>query len=266
MKAVRDTTTKPVINFLKEIFDNFGVARRIISDRGSCFTSKQFADFGRQYNIKLVLNATASPRANGQVERFNRTILSALGASMNEEERWDELVAQVRWGLNTTVNSATGKSPYELLFGFVPRGAAGIHVTNELDMRSSQDTKVLREDAERKIVQQQKGFKGAYDAKRCKAVQYKTGQQVLIRKRKASNDGRSRKLLPKYDGPFVVTKVLPADRYVIQDLPGSSRTVKPYTGIIAADNLKPYEGCMAEEEGDNSKDYSSSGREDRGEL
>lgn len=45
---------------------------------------------------------------------------------MDEEEKWDELINQVRWGLNTTINSSTGKSAYELLFGYSPRGDAGI--------------------------------------------------------------------------------------------------------------------------------------------
>lgn len=45
LKAVRSTKVGPVLRFLDEIFDTFGVARRIVCDRGSCFTSKKFAEY-----------------------------------------------------------------------------------------------------------------------------------------------------------------------------------------------------------------------------
>ncbi|KAJ8913160.1 hypothetical protein NQ315_006078, partial [Exocentrus adspersus] len=61
-------------------------------------------------------------KANGQVERMNRSVLSALMASTDDERRWDEAVSGVRWGLNSTINSTTGKSSQELFFGYRPRG------------------------------------------------------------------------------------------------------------------------------------------------
>lgn len=116
MKAVQSTKTRPIIFFLQSIIENFGVPRRVISDRGSCFTSKQFQEYCVELNIKHVLNATATPRANGQVERYNRTILASLSASTNEEDRWDEAVAKVRWGLNSTRNSTTKKNALRVIF------------------------------------------------------------------------------------------------------------------------------------------------------
>jgi transposase InsO family protein len=104
LKAVRSTQRGPVLRFLDEIFNLFGVARRIVCDRGSCFTSKSFNDYCKQLNIKINYTVTATPRANGQVERYNRTILSALSASADDEGTWDEKIKDVQWGLNTSVN------------------------------------------------------------------------------------------------------------------------------------------------------------------
>lgn len=39
-------------------------------------------------------------------------------ASTEDEEPWGETVSKVKWRINSTVNSATGKSPYEILFGY----------------------------------------------------------------------------------------------------------------------------------------------------
>lgn len=58
-------------------------------------------------------------------------------------------------------------------------------------------------------------------------------------------------MLPKFDGPFVVTKVLDADRYVIEDIIGSCRSKKKYHGIIAVHDLKLYKGYMTDSEGES---------------
>ncbi|XP_047518987.1 uncharacterized protein LOC125058890 [Pieris napi] len=48
---------------------------------GTSFTSKKFEEYLRSLGIKHIKNAVATPRANGQVERYNRTLLAALTAS-----------------------------------------------------------------------------------------------------------------------------------------------------------------------------------------
>lgn len=56
-----------------------GTPTRLITDRGSCFTSSIFKSFMESTNVKHILNAVATPRANRQIERYNRTLLDALG-------------------------------------------------------------------------------------------------------------------------------------------------------------------------------------------
>lgn len=97
----------------------FGAPARLVTDRWSCFTSAKFKEFIGKVNIRHVLNAVATPRANSQVERFNRTVLDALSTRTHgkNENTWDEYVGDIQLGINTTVNKTTGKSPSELLFG-----------------------------------------------------------------------------------------------------------------------------------------------------
>lgn len=125
LKPVPSTKTQPVIKYLD-------VPRRIICDRGTAFTSKTFTEFCQGLNIKRVLCATATPRANGQVERMNRSILSAITASTEDETRWDESVSKVKWEVNSTVNSTTGKTPYKVFFGYRPRGLNDAFLTSEV--------------------------------------------------------------------------------------------------------------------------------------
>lgn len=119
VRAVKDTKTATAIKIFKEYFSYFGAPSRLVTDRGSCFTSARFEEFTRSLNIKHTLNAVATPRANGQVERYNRTISDALSTKCHgkDENTWDDYVGDIQLGINTTMNKATGKSPSELLFG-----------------------------------------------------------------------------------------------------------------------------------------------------
>jgi len=75
--ATKTLTSKESIECLRQHFANYSRPHTIVSDRGTSFTSNEFEEFLKENNIRHVLIATGSPRANGQVERINR-VLSPL--------------------------------------------------------------------------------------------------------------------------------------------------------------------------------------------
>lgn len=114
MQPVRDTNTIHVESFIQNtICTVFGIPKRLVCDRGTAFTSKRFIQFCQKYDIKLVYNAIATPRANGQVERYNRSTIATLAASSNSENLWDNKIEDIAWGLNTSINKTTGESPFQ---------------------------------------------------------------------------------------------------------------------------------------------------------
>lgn len=243
LQAVKTTKTKYVIEYCKNLCCTYGSPKRLITDQGSCFTSKHFKRFCSQNNIKHVLNAVATPRANGQVERLNRTILGALLSSTLKEERWDENVRNVQFGVNNVRNKSTGKTPSQLLLGFTPRGGSDSLLTDEI----KQIPKVLdnlleiRRQAAENILAAQQKQKFAYDKKRKSPKKYKVGDLVLILKNHSST-GTSRKLLSPYEGPMIIKVILPNDRYLVTDMPGSRRLTRKatYEKVIAVDRLRPW--------------------------
>lgn len=250
MQPVPNTKTSPVIKFLESVRENFGVPRRFICDRGTAFTSAKFTEYCDKLGVKRVLVATATPRANGQVERMNRTILAALAATIKDEKKWDECISRIKWGINTTVSSTTDKSPYEMLLGFQPRGAYDAPLAAEVSQDEVEDVKVLRANVAAKIEERQRAQKRYYDSRHSKPVVYNAGQHVLIRRAKCSNDGNSRKLEPNYKGPYVITKVLDNDRYVVEDMPGAKRSQRAYKGIHSSENLKLYRTVVSSDDTD----------------
>ena len=76
--AVKSTKTEEVICCLNNYFVTYSRPQKIVSDRGSCFTSEKFKEFVSQFDIQHIKIATLSPQSNGQAERINRIIVPML--------------------------------------------------------------------------------------------------------------------------------------------------------------------------------------------
>lgn len=243
VRAVRDLKTKSTIKVLEKIFYDFGLPARIVSDRGTSFTSAAFKLFCDTYGIKHVLNAVACPRANGQAERFNQTILNSLSAqnSFGHERDWDKCLGKVQWGINNTINASTHKTATEAMFGFKMRDS----LSNKLDTNTetnitSADLHEVRENISTNIEKRQAKDKERYDSNRVPAIKYKIDDLVKISRNNFDNDNKSKKLLSKFVGPYKITEVIGNDRYRITDIPGFNRKGKPYKTVIAADRIRPW--------------------------
>ena len=65
----------------------FGPPTDLISDNGNQFTSKFFLDVCRILKVHNSFTTTYHPQTNGQVEIFNRTIVSAIRAYLVDHPR-----------------------------------------------------------------------------------------------------------------------------------------------------------------------------------
>jgi len=123
LKQATGETARAACDVLMEIVRRFGRPQRVVSDRGTAFTSKAFEMTCNLLGIKYTPIATGQPQANGMVERENRTILDALSiACRGEGSQWAKVVGEVEYILNTRISNATGHSPYELVYGRLPPG------------------------------------------------------------------------------------------------------------------------------------------------
>jgi hypothetical protein len=120
LHPVRSTKSRYVISSFREFIKLFGTPKRIISDRGKAFDNKAFHSFCRELPITDHLNATAMPRGNGQIERYNQVLLdtlSTMGADKDDNE-WNRNLTNIQLGINSTLNNAIGVMPSEALIDF----------------------------------------------------------------------------------------------------------------------------------------------------
>jgi len=248
IKAVRDTKTATAIRIFKEHFGYFGTPNRLITDRGTCFTSSKFKFFTQSLGIKHTLNAVATPRANGQIERFNRTIVDALGARCHgeKENTWDDYIGEIQLGINTTVNKSTGKSPSDLLFGCKlvnPSENIINDVIYSTNSRVSDDSlSNMRSEASERVRKQQEAAKKNFDKRRKLPTSYKIGDLVRIERTLTDKAmlGKPKKLTAKFQGPYRIIKILPNDRFLVEDTPITRKGNRRYENIVAIDKLHPW--------------------------
>lgn len=245
LKPVKNTKSQTSIRVFREYFGIFGVPRRIITDRGTSFTSESFKTFVTERNIKHVLNAVSTPRANGQVERYNRTLVESLTAKCigSAENKWDEYLPDVQWGLNNTYNRGINCTPSKALFGTRPYGTSDSRIRTELadDVTdsTSQGLLEIREQINEHVRSYQEAQRKAYDEKHLRSPKYGVGDLVRV-ERQIPATGSSRKLLPKYQGPYRITKAYDFDRYQIEDTPLTKKGNRLYSTVVATDKIKPW--------------------------
>lgn len=242
---VKTTQSKEAIECLKSFFGNYSRPNKIVSDRGSCFTSKEFSSFLQDNDVIHVKVATHSPQSNGQVERVNRVLIPMLAKECEADTTsgWDKRLVKIEFALNNTVNRSTGFSPSVLLFGLNQKGELCDRVRDFLES-SLENTRCnledLRAEASETLKKNQVNNKVYYDNRHKKPRTYQEGDYVMI-KNVVTTPGINKKLLAKYRGPYKVKKVLSNDRYVIGDIEGLQLTRLPYKGISSPSNMRPYQ-------------------------
>ncbi|KAL2225384.1 UNVERIFIED_CONTAM: hypothetical protein Sindi_2982600 [Sesamum indicum] len=66
---------------------------------------------------RTALHGSANPQANGQTEVTNRTILHHLKTRIDSKGSWADELPGVLWAYRTTPRTATGETPFCLVYG-----------------------------------------------------------------------------------------------------------------------------------------------------
>jgi transposase InsO family protein len=228
---VRNQKAKTAVQFFKEITCRFGVPHSIVTDNGTNFDSKEFREFCDDRGIKLKFASVAHPQTNGQVERINGLIGDGLKKRLTGAEgAWVEELPSVLWSLRTTPNRSTQYTPFFLVHGAeavlpadvrfeAPRVTAYTEPSSNIALQDAVDLlDEARDIALARTTVYQQALRN-YHSQRIRNRCFSVGDMVLRLKQK-----RPSKLESPWEGPYIVTEVIPGGAYRLKN-PTSGKDV-----------------------------------------
>ena len=114
--VLRSTTSEVVIERLAAHFARHGLPDNLRSDNGPQFVSASFVAFLEEHGVQHRRTTPYWPRANGEVERQNRSILKALRIANSQGLPLHRELTRYLSVYRTTPHPATGRTPASLVF------------------------------------------------------------------------------------------------------------------------------------------------------
>ena len=179
VEILHSTTANAVIPKLDGIFSRQGIPKVVKSENGPPFNSNEFANFANFLGFELRKVTPYWPQANGEVERFMRTLEKAIRTAHLEQKNWKQEMNAFLRHYRATPLSTTDMSPSEALDG------------RKLQTLLPQHTEVNQSDVYNSIYEKDSGKKRKMkeyvdQRQHSKTSQIKVGDIVLIRQPKTN--------------------------------------------------------------------------------
>ena len=243
--AIPDQTAATTANIiLNEVIARYGSPLSIHSDLGSNYESQIFKELCKLMEVRKTRTSVRNPKGNGQVEKFNRTLVRMIKAYLKgQQENWDLNLGCLAAAFRATPSASSKFTPNMLMLGRevrIPGEICSAFDDTQRSIRSyGEYVDWLRDhmQAAHDIAREHLGeaavrHKYSYDVK-IKHNRFEKGESVWYRHERRV-PGISPKLQPAYV-LCVVLKRLSDLNYFIE-LESGSRCV------VHHDKLKKYEG------------------------
>uniref|UniRef100_A0A2N9EZU9 RNA-directed DNA polymerase n=1 Tax=Fagus sylvatica TaxID=28930 RepID=A0A2N9EZU9_FAGSY len=116
---LQKATSAAVANFIQEhIITRFGIPYKLITDNGTPFINKDVREVLEHYQVKYRRSTPYYPQGNGQAEATNRMLLRILSKMVFDYGNdWRAHLADVLWAYQSSPKTATGFTPFSLVYG-----------------------------------------------------------------------------------------------------------------------------------------------------
>lgn len=234
---LRGATAENLARFLiHNLYFVHGAPSKLIMDNASINRSDLLSQLAKGLGTQLAFIAPYNHQSN-LVEVYNKQVQAVLSALVSDNPTgWHQLLPAAAFAINTSENFSTGFSPFYLTYGRTPQTPleAPFDVVTLPDdyIRRLQS---CRETVKFRLLESQEKTRTIFN-KSHKPVTYKAGDLVMISYPQLAQDGVSRKLAPKYKGPYKITKQLSDLNYEVTPIDKEGKSQ-----IVNIRRFKPFE-------------------------
>lgn len=214
--TLRNATAKGVVRKLEnDYFPMERIPKRILSDKGTQFTSKHWDECLKKYNVQKIFCSTRYPQGNPS-ERVMRELgrLLRVYCSTNHKS-WAKFVKKIELLINSAVHESTGFSPISLEKNTPPDQT--LRKVIEFPEEKRKNLEVRLELAKRKLQSREEKNKIKNNKN---LTEFKVGDTVWVKANPISSkvDGEVKKLFMIYEGPYKIGKQISENAFQLQTL------------------------------------------------
>jgi transposase InsO family protein len=184
------------------------VPKRIVSDRGTQFTSKFWEKLHESMDTKLNFSSTYHPQTDGQSERVNQILEDMLrSCALKDSQSWDKCLPYAMFSYNNSYQESIKMAPFEFLYGRKCRTPLFWHVPDENQIfgpdilwEVERQVQMVRENL--KLAQ---SWQKSYANNRRRELRFQVGDFMYLKVSPMRGLRRFKiqgKLAPRYIGPF----------------------------------------------------------------
>jgi len=235
--ALKAATTRSCLNkLLNHYFTQVIKPKCILSDNGTQFHSPSWKKKLAEHNVQVRFTPIRHPQANPS-ERCMRKISKFCKIYCSQNHRkWAELLPKIEEWLNTTVADSTGFAPVVMLLE-----AKKPDLFEKILTKSTENLPEPETVGDKDMKAYARKRKKARDRRERRKTGNKTWEpkvndKVLVKAQPASDAavGVTAKFIHPYEGPYIITRVIPPSTYEISTTSGKVR------GEFNKKALKPY--------------------------
>jgi hypothetical protein len=196
--------------YMSRIVFLHGVPKKIVSDRGTHFTSRFWKRLHESMDTKLNFSSAYHPQTDGQTERTNQVLEDMLRAcALKHGRSWDKSLPYAEFSYNNSYKASLKMAPFEALYGRKYRTPLYWNHTRESQVFSPE----ILQEAEKQVQIIRENLKTAqsrqksYADNRRRELIFEVGDFVYLKVSPMRGMKRFKvkgKLSPCYIGPFKI--------------------------------------------------------------
>jgi hypothetical protein len=238
--------------FFREVYRLHGLPESIVSDRDTRFLSHFWRSLWKMVNTRLNFSSAYHPQSDGQTEVVNRSLGNLLRSLVGDQlKSWDKKLGQAEFAHNHAVNRSTKLSPFEIVYGFLPRcplDLANLPSNTKINHKAEDFVTQLQDVhnlTRQNLLESVAKFKRDADQKR-RLVDFEVGDFVwVVLTKDRFPIGEYNKLSPRKIGPVEIIEKINSNAYRLK-LPSHIRTAD----VFNVKHLVPFHGDSSSEDAD----------------